>query len=176
MELGLATLYTSTAAFTNKENEKLTIWGRAMKFNDDNNKRMLYGMKLHNYMQSLPTEEELLEELALNRASKPTQLVDHKANYSWCANPTINLGRYLDLLRDDVATHARHGKAVKSVTDYMRTHYAALLPLLEEVLFDDYARVQWKPVQHLEALGFIVYWDRKSNTLVIRWDQHEIVV
>ena len=72
--------------------------------------------------------------------------------------------------------HAKHGKPIKSVTAYVHTHYAALPALLEECLFDDYAKVQWDAVKHLEAIGFIVYWDRKNNSLVIRWDQNEITV
>ena len=176
MELGAATLYTSTAAFTSSTKPQSSLWDRVKRWNENNNERLMYGIRLHRYMQSLPTEEELMQELSANRSSTPSQVIDHKANYSWCANSTINLGRYLDLLRDDVATHARHGKQIKSVTEYMRTHYAALVPLLEEVLFDDYARVQWEPVKHLEAIGFIVYWERQTNVLVVRWDQHEIVV
>ena len=114
---GEATLYTSTAAFSEPKPRR-SLLQLIKDFNDKNTKTMLYGMAVRKYMESLPTEEELMEQGVIKWVSeKGTPLVvDKKANYNLALNPIINLGRYMDLLRDDVAMHAKHGKPIKSVT------------------------------------------------------------
>ena len=173
--INAATLYTSTAAFATEpkahRNPVRYIKDVANQWALDT----VWHARLHAFMQALPTEEELMV-TGWGKLPPETTIVDRKANYASVPSDIVNLGRYLDLLRDDIKQHASVGNSIKDVNGYVGEYYHSLMNLLELVLFNDYGKVQWSEVKHLEAIGFIVYWDRANNRLIVRWDSYELVV
>ena len=168
-------LYTSTAAFQKEEKTRRMLFQYIKDTVDKWALDTVWHMRLHAYMQSLPTEEELLM-TGWGKLPPESIIIDRKANYTTAISNTVNLGRYLDLLRDDLKQHLSVGNRIKNVNGYVCEYYHNLMPLAELVLFDDYGKVQWAEVKHLEAIGFIVYWDRVNNRLIIRWENYELVV
>ena len=172
-----ATLYTSTKAFTDitptRIRSPLTIISNKL---DEWESKREYARKVFDYIQTLPdSEAELLEE---RRQWPVTQacIVDQKANYSKAKSDVINLQRYLELLRDDLKTHAAHGTPIKSAQAYVLEYYLGLIPLAETVLYTDDYQVIWTNVKHLEAIDWIVYWDQVAKRLILRWDVYELSI
>ena len=170
-----ATLYTSTEAFQTETKPRRNPVRYIRDVADQWALDTVWHSRLHAFMQALPTEEELMVS-GWGKVPPETTIVDRKATFTTVVSNTVNLGRYLDLLRDDLKQHAGVGNKIKDVNGYIAEYYHSLMGLLELVLFDDYGKVQWSEVKHLEAIGFIVYWARNNNRLIVRWENYELVV